>query len=307
MCRRLPLVVLLACALGCGAHRLPGANPGPLPGAPAGEIRELSLDGGFITIRVDIPREPPGPKPAVLALLGERPRMLRAGYVTIAYKVHWEQLKPLAEAQAAKAKAEGRTPAPPARMWGKWMLASPDPGTVGRGYFQIINGDATRVIPRVLDAVSAFPEIDMTRIGIAGTSTTGFMALQAVAADRRIGAAVVGAACGDYHRFLYGSNLAMNGEFLALDPQYESWLHGIEPNRHPERLTHAAILLLAGTDDPVIPRRCVESTVEVLRHAYGEASVPERFHARLVPGLGHSFTPALVDAMMDWLGRWLAP
>jgi dienelactone hydrolase len=158
----------------------------------------------------------------------------------------------------------------------------------------------------VLDAVAAIPEVDMTRIGIAGTSTTGFTALQAVAAEPRITAAVIGAACGDYHRFLYGSNLAMNGEFLALDPAYETWLHSVEPIRHPDRLVHAAILMLAGADDPVIPRRCVDATVDALRHAYEEAGVPDRFSARIMPALGHSFTQPMVDDMMAWWARWLA-
>jgi hypothetical protein len=44
----------------------------------------------------------------------------------------------------------------------------------------------------------------------------------------------------------------MNGEYLNLAPDYETWLHSVEPIRHPERLVHAAILLLAGDDDPVI-------------------------------------------------------
>jgi dienelactone hydrolase len=296
---RVALVVrLIAAALGCHRAAPKPLPPAPLPGAPPADTRLLSLDDGFITVRVDIPREPPGPKPAVLALLGERPRMLRAGIVTIDYHVHWELLAPLAKSLPK--------PPPPERTWGKWLLASPSPRTIGKGYFELINGDATGTIPKVLDAVSAIPEIDMSRIGIAGTSTSGFTALQAVAADRRITAAVIGAACGDYHRFLFASNLAMNGEYLNLAPDYETWLHSIEPIRHPERLVHAAILLLAGDDDPVIPRRCIETTVEVLRRAYDEAGEPERFSARIVPGLGHSFTPPLVDDMMVWWAKWLA-
>jgi dienelactone hydrolase len=289
-------VLLVAATLGCRRGPVPPTVE-PMPGAPPTDTRELSLDGGFITIRVDIPREPPGPKPAVLALLGERPRMLRAGIVTIGYHVNWNVLAPLVKNQPK--------PPPPEHTWGKWLLVSPSPGTIGQGYFELINGDATRTIPRVLDAVAAIPDIDMTRIGIAGTSTTGFTALQAVAAEPRIKAAVIGAACGDYHRFLFASTLAMNGEFLDLAAGYETWLHSVEPIRHPDRLVHAAILLLAGGDDPVIPRRCVEVTVDTLRRAYDEAGVPDRFSARIVPGLGHSFTPPMVDDMMAWWAKWL--
>jgi hypothetical protein len=90
-------VLLIAAAIGCHRGTPKPLPPAPLPGAPPADTRLLSLDDGFITVRVDIPREPPGPKPAVLALLGERPRMLRAGIVTIDYHVHWELLAPLAK------------------------------------------------------------------------------------------------------------------------------------------------------------------------------------------------------------------
>src|SRR5262245_43879111 len=122
----LALVVLVA-AIGCRRTPAPAAALDPLPGAPPSEPRALSLDGGFIPIRIDIPREPPGPKPAVIALLGQQPRMLSAGLVTIHYRVHWEMLAPLRTAQPK--------PPPGERTWGKWLLASPSPGTVGKGYF----------------------------------------------------------------------------------------------------------------------------------------------------------------------------
>jgi hypothetical protein len=287
------VIGLVAC-LGCAARRPPLA---PLLGAPPADIREIVLDDGFVTIRIDIPREPPGPKPAVLALLGERPRMLHAGLVTIGYDVDWNRAP-----GARRVPAAAPAPAAPA---GKWLLASPTAGTVGRGYFEPITVAATDIIPRVLDAAAAMPEIDMSRLGIAGTSTTGFTALQAVAYDPRFTAAVVVAACADYHRFLYGSSLGMEGAFLDLAPAYETWLHGIEPIRHPEQFVHTALLLLAGADDPVIPMRCVETTAAAFTAAYAAAGVPERFRWRIVPALGHAFVPALRDDMMAWWARWL--
>jgi hypothetical protein len=43
----------------------------------------------------------------------------------------------------------------------------------------------------------------------------------------------------------------------------------------------------------------------VLRRAYAKAGVPERFRFRIVTGLGHAFTPALVDDLMAWWAEWL--
>ena len=62
----------------------------------------------------------------------------------------------------------------------------------------------------------------MSRVAITGVSTNGFIALQAVAADQRLHAASVIAACGDYQRFLRYSSMGMAGRPLTLDPDYAS-------------------------------------------------------------------------------------
>jgi dienelactone hydrolase len=297
MTRRLLAGVLTALVTACR----PAPAPAPPPVAPPGvaaETRELSLDDGFLTIRIDIPREPPGPKPVVLSLLGERERMLEAGLAVVTHQVHWELLRPLVPAP--------KTPrAAPARTWGMWMLAAPTPKTVGQGYFRVISGEATRTVPRVLDTVLALPALDGRRVGIAGTSTNGFIALQAAAHDRRIRAAAVVAACGEYHHFLRDSSLAMKGEFLDLDPEYSAWLRSIEPARHPERLVHAAVLLLNGAEDVVIPQSCVRATEHALARAYGRAGVPERFRSLVLPGAGHDVSAAARSQIPAWWGRWL--
>ena len=66
-----------------------------------------------------------------------------------------------------------------------------------------------RSVHGVYDAVASLPDIDPQRIAVAGSSTHGFVALEALRHEPRFAAGVVRAACGDYHRFLRSSSLAL--------------------------------------------------------------------------------------------------
>ncbi len=290
---------LVAALAGCGPRRAPapGSNPGPAAeAAPDPDVREGSLDKGFITIRVALPPAAPGRVPAVLTLFGQEEPIRARGMAAVSFQVHWDMLRGLAP------------PAPPpaSRTWGKWMLAAPSPHTVGQGYFQLITDNATRTIPRVLDWLAGVPEIDPTRIGIAGVSTNGFTALQATAADRRIVAAVVIAACGDYRRFLADSPLGLGGaEPFEPAPDFAAFLRAHEPIRHPERLVHAAVLMLNGDADHAVPIACARATARALSRAYARAGQRGRFRFAVVPGGGHDLGAEARRQGLDWFERWL--
>jgi dipeptidyl aminopeptidase/acylaminoacyl peptidase len=150
------------------------------------------------------------------------------------------------------------------------------------------------------------PEVDPRRVGLVGSSTHGFVALEA-AVDPRITAVAAVAACGDYHGFLHRSSLAMNGAPLDLDPTYAAWLRDQEPVTRAGELTHAAILLINGADDAAVPASCARATADVLRRAYERAHAAERFRFLLVPGAGHNdLGPLAREQMLAWLLRWLA-
>lgn len=261
-------------------------------------IHEASLENGFVTIRVTVPPgEPPGPRPAVISLLGAEEALLDAGLAVVTYSLHWELLWGLAPPP----------PPPSARTVGVWLLAAPTPQTVGQGYFALIASNAG-MVPRVVDYLATLSDVDATRIGIAGTSTNGFVAIEATAREPRLAAALVVAAAGDYRCFLEHSSLAMNGAPLDLAPAYERDLVEREPIAHPEHLLHAAVLMVNGTTDHAVPARCARPTADALAKAYDAAGVPDRFRFVLVEGAGHNDLGARVRAEgVPWLQRWLAP
>ena len=276
------------------------------PGAPTDtptHRRTILRQNGFFEVRIEAPDVPAGPKPAVLSFVDEfRKPLLAAGVVIVSYVVHWELLRGLPKATPTPPEPPPDAPAP--KTVGKWLLASPSPGVIGKGYFGLLAGNAHDTIPQVLDAIATDPDIDPKRLGIVGFSTNGFVALLATAGNPRLRVAVAVAACGDFHRFLHRSTLAMNGEPLALDPDYDRWLRSTEPIRHPLRLVHAAVLMVNGRTDLPVPIACAEATAVTLRKAYATVGAPDRYRF-VVIDQGHAMGEQAQREALDWIDRWL--
>jgi dienelactone hydrolase len=263
----------------------------------------VTLDGGFLEIHVATPDVGAPPYPAIVSFLGDHEALRGAGFAVATFRLHWERLRGLHAAPPLPA-----APAPSADTGGPvgvWLLASPSPRTVGQRYLGLIAAYVAAV-RRVVDHLTTLDLVDASRLGVVGSSTNGFVSLEATAADARIAAAVAVAACGDYHVFLQRSSLAMHGAPLDLDPAYSRDLRAREPATHPERLTHAAILMLNGSADEAVPLACAEETAARLHAAYRRAAVPERFRLVVVEGAAHAALGARArDESVAWFGRWL--
>jgi hypothetical protein len=287
------LVMLAACA-----RRPP--RPAPLAITPGSEreyqVREVSLENGGVAVRLEIPSAPAGPKPAIFANLNEAPAMRADGVVVVTYTINWMLLKDAPPPPPKDADAQA----------GKWVLASSSPGTIGKQYLEQIAYTATRVIPRIIDYLEAQPEIDGSRLAITGASTTGFVALQALAADRRLDLATVAAACGDYHRFMRYSSMGTEGAPLRLDPAYDRWLREQEVIEHPRRVVHAALLMVNRTQDALVPIACADETDRVLARAYAASGRRDRYrYVRITDAEGHGLGPRESEENIAWLRRWL--
>lgn len=306
-----PLRALLIAAVLAAGCRVPPPAPALRPPekpppdalhAPAREgahVRLLSLKNGFLEVRIEAPDTPSGPKPTVLSLVDALSApLLEAGFTVVSYRLHWERLG------LGPPPPSGPPPPAPSKQVGKWLLASPSADVIGKGYLQLIDGNARGVVPDVLRAIAKDPDVDRRRLGIVGFSTNGFQALQAASLNRRLRVAVALAACGDYHTFLRDSSLAMEGQPLTLAPDYDRWLRSVEPVRHPQRLVHAALLMVNGRKDLPIPLACAERTAWALRAAYAAAGRSDRFRF-VVIDQGHMMGPVGQDETMRWLRQWL--
>src|SRR5579875_1029114 len=286
---RLATVVILAALEACRPAR-PARAPSPAPPSAtrAFLVREAQLEGGAVSVHAEIPLEPAGPKPTVIALLA-------AGFVVVTYQIQWAILK------------GEKPPAPPPEGTGvgKWVLAAPSAATIGEGYLRQIAATAAEHVPKILDYLATIPEVDTGRIGMAGGSTNGFVALEAAAADRRIRAAVAIAACGDYRTFLRYSSMGMEGKPLALDPAYAAWIQDHEPIAHPDRVVHAALLMRNRGGDPLMPSPWDVRAGRVLAAASRRAEVQGRGRYDRLDAEGHRLDPDDGRAAVAWFARWL--
>jgi dienelactone hydrolase len=273
--------------------------------------REASLLGGFLTVELMIPTAPAGPRPAIINPTLDRALLLERGFALVRYTAHWEMLRGLEPRPGSESPARSDADAAETQV-GTWLLAAPRPGIVGRAYFTFIGADAVNHVPLVVDHLETVPEIDAERIAVAGSSTAGFAALEALAGEPRLAVGVVRVACGDYHEFLKHSSLALAGDErwlidgqMVLDEDYAAELREREPIRSAERFPPRPLLMLNGAQDPAIPLTCARRTAAALERAYAARGLSERFHFVLYPERGHDLGAPARDETLHWWDRWL--
>lgn len=297
MTPRALLVLLLLAFAACRVRDpAPAPTPPPDPFTEQVETREVQLDDDFVTLRLHVPPTAAPRKPVVIVTTGDRTRLLRQGFLVATYRINWELRNP-----------QPPPPPPAEQAVGKWVLASPSADVLGQEYLRSIAVRANEAIPKMIDYLVTVPEVDPTRIGITGSSTNGFVALQAAARDRRIRAAVVLSACGDYHHFLRWSSMGMDGAPLALAPRYDAWLRAQEVVRHPARVVHAAVLMVNRNGDAVIPFGCADRTAAALAPAYRRAGASDRFRFVVIDSDRHGLDERDATEADAWLDRWLRP
>lgn len=282
--------------------------PDPDPTNPPVETRFYTEGPLRITLR--IPASPPGPKPVALSPFLDADTLLARGFVVAEYQFEWAEVARL----NGLPPPEPEPPAPQDRgeRVGAWLLSSPRPGIVGRAYFQLIAASADVNVPAVVDLLVRQPEVDPKRIAIFGSSTFGFVALEALRDEPRLALGIVRVACGDYLTFLRASTLALADDprwlvdgRAPLDADYEAEVHARQPIDHADAYPPRPLLLLAGRTDPVMPYECVERTQEALGPAYARAGVADRFRVESFSEEGHQLGAASDALALEWLVRWL--
>lgn len=158
-------------------------------------------------------------------------------------------------------------------------------------------GERTWDVSRAIDAVGAFPELDLTRIGIMGNSGGGTTTFYAACLDPRI--QVVMPSC------VVCSYRASLGRIDHCHDNYlPSALRYFEMGDLAGLLAPRPLIVVAGDEDAIFPLAGVREAYAVIEQIYAAAGAADR--CRLVIGHGgHRFYPEqawpVFQEMADWL------
>ena len=143
--------------------------------------------------------------------------------------------------------------------------------------------EAPRVIAKLRDAYGMLP---ISVIGISmGGYTAHFLALR----ERRVEQVVVISSGGTWE------------EPEVTLPFARQFIEAHRPVTHARLAPPARLLLLHGDADPVFPMSDFEATAQAYREAYDDAEQPQRFQARVFPGVGHYTSPEMRDAAVRFV------
>ena len=204
------------------------------------------------------------------------------------------------------------------RGYAALCIDMPIPGYRSTGNYPIGMGFDANTEPRdnpiyhgavaLLKAVSYLesrPEVDKTRIGMAGSSWGGFYTTMMAGIDRRIHAASAMFGTGNMH--LGNTWWDGSGNSAARDAAFrEKWRTTLDPAyRLPQ--THAAIAWFTGTNDHFYWMPAVMKTYEMapvpkhLREALPPGAKNGIKHLSLLHNWDHGLTPTLDEQVFVWL------
>ncbi len=192
--------------------------------------------------------------------------------------------------------------------------------------------DTSYDITRLIDYLVTRPDVDASRIGMAGISEGGMITWLTAAADDRIKVAapmISVTSLGETFQAPEGpqtaARLALFDSFLksyakelnepavnqkVLRAAWEKLVPGLldrfdAPNVVP-LIAPRPLLVINHELDELFPVEGAKKVASLTRLRYQEAQAPEKFEFKVTPGLKHAaFDFSEVNSMVSWMERWL--
>jgi fermentation-respiration switch protein FrsA (DUF1100 family) len=185
---------------------------------------------------------------------------------------------------------------------------------------------------RTIDYLQTRPDVDASRIGMAGISEGGIETWMAAAADPRIRVAVpvvgvtrfrdvianISMAAGDARAKLFQPVLdafarqegAPKIDEALVRKAWDRLLPGFRERFDADRIVPLIaprpLLILSHEKDELIPLSGAQAVYESARERYRSLKAEDHLQLRVAPGLSHSGQDmAEVAALFDWFDRWL--
>jgi len=183
-------------------------------------------------------------------------------------------------------------------------------------------GDYVADLTLSLDYLASRSQVDPERLGMVGLSTGGLEALVVGALDPRLKAVVCVSgqlawpqvfATDAWKHIFAGLPLADSlvaartpgPQALVCFTEQMPGLGVLDAARVAPLLAPRPLLLLGGTNDPLVPVASARATAAAAAEAYARAGVPQRFAMELEPGRGHAFSKKMQAQVLAWCQRWL--
>lgn len=271
-------------------------------------LEKIAIDNGIdgeISALLLIPERLQGPAPAVLWLHSSTPdktqiitpntnggaealgeTLVRKGYIVMSPDAYWHGDRagagPSGAAESTRAEHESLF------KFHLWM---------GRTLWGLFVRDDQIA----LDYLLSRPEVDRRRIGATGMSMGSTRAWWLAALDERV-AAVVGVAClTRYENLIRHGELRQHGVYYFVN----GLLRHFDSEGVVALIAPRPYLALTGELDAGSPADGVRMIETKAGQVYSALGAPEKFKSVLYPETGHTYTPQMRAATLDWFDRWL--
>ena len=271
---------------------------------PAGdvELEEIELLDGVndrVPAALALPKDPLGPVPAVICLHGTGGswhRLMDGG------EFHYRQSLHTCPGWAREWTRRGvatfaltQLNHPPRRESWDW-----DGAKLFAPYGHTAMGRLVDDVIAAVDYLLTRPEIDATRISVAGFSLGGIVSFYSFAIDERIAAAV--SFCGGVGSV---QDAVQSGQTRFHSLYY--YIHGLlaTGTDHPDLLPALAprpLLICGASQDEGMPESGLRRFEAAARDCYAAAGVPDAFELFHEDGM-HALSPTAYRYATDWLGR----
>jgi dienelactone hydrolase len=182
-------------------------------------------------------------------------------------------------------------------------------GRLGNDYSIWVHQSAishtSRDISKIIDALSARSDVDLSRVGVAGVSMGGCISLVSAGRDRRISVVVelIGAVDFWYDVTKTAPGPDQDAKRKALSPRVRQLVDSHNPQDRKTMFAPRALFLANGARDDGIDIESVKKFVKDLGPTY--AAHPDRLKLLEEPDVGHSVTDRMWTEGTQWVVRHL--
>jgi dienelactone hydrolase len=158
-----------------------------------------------------------------------------------------------------------------------------------------------RDVSRIIDALSARPEVDLSRVGVAGVSMGSSTCMVLAWKEPRISvvAGLIGAVDFRYDMTKTPPGKDQDVKRKALSPRVRQLVDSLDPKIRKEAIAPKALFLANGARDDGIDIESIKTFVKELEPSY--RAHPERLKLLVEPKTGHSVTDRMWSEGTKWL------